>query len=88
VPRHVRSGTARLQHPAPPIGFDELTRREREIFGLIANGLSNAEIGLELYISETTVKTQVTHVFWKLNGRDRVQAVVLAYQTRLVEPDA
>jgi DNA-binding NarL/FixJ family response regulator len=78
----------RLPRPTPPKELDELTAREREIFRLIANGLSNAEIGQELHISETTVKTHVTHVFQKLNVRDRVQAVVLAYQTGVVEPDA
>ena len=78
----------RLPRPTPPEELDELTAREREIFRLIANGLSNAEIGRELYIGETTVKTHVTHVFQKLNVRDRVQAVVLAYQSGLVEPDA
>jgi DNA-binding NarL/FixJ family response regulator len=55
---------------------------------LIARGLSNAEIGQELYISDTTVKTHVTHILQKLNLRDRVQAVVLAYQTGLFEADA
>ena len=72
--------------PAPgrPRRFDELTAREREVFRLIALGLSNAEIGRELFISETTVKTHVTHVLQKLDLRDRVQAVVLAYQSGLV----
>jgi DNA-binding NarL/FixJ family response regulator len=65
-----------------------ISRREHEVFRLIARGLSNAEIGKELYISETTVKTHVTHILQKLNLRDRVQAVVLAYQTGIFEADA
>jgi DNA-binding NarL/FixJ family response regulator len=73
--------------PGPPKQLDELTSREREIFRLIADGLSNAEIGRELFISETTVKTHVTHVFQKLNVRDRVQAVILAYQSGLAGRD-
>ena len=58
-----------------------------EVLRLIARGLSNAEIGEELFISDTTVKTHVTHVFQKLNVRDRVQAVVLAYQAGIVDSD-
>ena len=58
------------------------------MFRLIARGLSNAEIGKELYISDTTVKTHITHILQKLDLRDRVQAVVLAYQTGLFETDA
>jgi DNA-binding NarL/FixJ family response regulator len=88
ITKRVIKQFVRLPHPTPPKELDELTAREREIFGLIANGLSNAEIGQQLYIGETTVKSHVTHVFQKLNVRDRVQAIVLAYQTGLVEPDA
>jgi len=55
---------------------------------LIANGLSNTEIAQELFITDTTVKTHVTHILQKLNLRDRVQAVVLAYQTGLFEADS
>jgi DNA-binding NarL/FixJ family response regulator len=73
----------RLPRPAAPKGFDELTARERDVFRLMADGLSNAEIGEALFISDTTVKTHITHVLAKLGLRDRVQAVVLAYQSGL-----
>ena len=59
-----------------------------EILRLIASGLSNGEIAGELYIGDTTVKTHVTHILQKLGLRDRVQAVVLAYQTGLFESDS
>jgi DNA-binding NarL/FixJ family response regulator len=75
----------RIPRPAPPKELDELTAREQDILLLIAGGLSNAEIGQQLYISETTVKTHVTHILQKLGLRDRVQAVVLVYQTGLFE---
>jgi DNA-binding NarL/FixJ family response regulator len=78
---------ARISRPTPPKEVEELTTREREVFRLITNGLSNAEIGQELYISETTVKTHVTRILQKLNLRDRVQAVVLAYQAGLFDAD-
>ena len=78
----------RIPRPEPPKELDELTAREQEILRLIARSLSNAEIGQELYISDTTVKTHVTHILQKLDLRDRVQAVVLAYQTGFFEGDA
>jgi DNA-binding NarL/FixJ family response regulator len=78
----------RIPRAAPPKQLDELTPREQDILLLIAGGLSNAEIGRQLYISETTVKTHVTHIFQKLGLRDRVQAVVLVYQTGLLEKRA
>jgi DNA-binding NarL/FixJ family response regulator len=88
VTRRVIKEFGRLPRRAVPKELDELSDREREVFRLVARGLSNAEIGQELFISETTVKTHVTHIFQKLKLRDRVQAVVLAYQTGAFEADA
>jgi DNA-binding NarL/FixJ family response regulator len=85
VTKRVIRQFARKRAAPPPKEFDELTAREREVLRLITNGLSNAEIGRELFISETTVKTHVTRVLQKLNLRDRAQAIVLAHQTGLFE---
>ncbi len=66
---------------------EELASREHEVLQLLAQGLSNAEIGTQLYIGETTVKTHVTRVLQKLNVRDRAQAIVVAHRTGLVDED-
>ena len=87
VTKRVIKEFTRLPRAEPPAEIEELTARELEIFGLIAEGLSNLEIGERLFIGETTVKTHVTHILQKLGLRDRVQAVVLAYRTGLVETE-
>jgi DNA-binding NarL/FixJ family response regulator len=85
ITKHVIKQFTRMPRPEPPRQLNELTERELDVFRLVARGLSNAEIARELYISDTTVKTHITHILMKLNLRDRVQAVVLAYQTGLFD---
>ena len=85
VTRNVIAHFTRQQRTPPPQALETLTPRELEVFRLIASGLSNAEIGRELFVSETTVKTHVTRLLQKLRVRDRAQAIVMAYQCRLFD---
>lgn len=83
IERFILAGPAAQEAPRE---LGELTPREREVLLLIAEGLSNAEIAARLYLSEATVKTHVNRLLAKLRLRDRVQAVVLAYETGLIKP--
>lgn len=85
VTRNVIAHFTRQQHQPPPRAVQALTAREMDVFRLIASGLSNAEIGQALFISDTTVKTHVTRLLQKLQLRDRAQAIVMAYQCNLFE---
>jgi DNA-binding NarL/FixJ family response regulator len=87
VTRRVIQRFVRTTRRAPPAELEELSERERDVFRLLARGLSNGEIGEQLYISEATVKTHVTHILQKLGLRDRVQAVVLAHETGVFDAE-
>jgi DNA-binding NarL/FixJ family response regulator len=90
VTRRVIEGfvAGRPAREGPPPELESLTARELEVLQALARGCSNAEIAKELFVSETTVKTHVARVLQKLSLRDRVQAVVLAYESGLVQPGA
>jgi DNA-binding NarL/FixJ family response regulator len=85
VERHARRDAARAVTNSKVAG---LTPRELEVLRLVARGLNNRELAQHLHLSEATVKTHVAHILTKLGLRDRIQAVVLAYETGLVEPAA
>ena len=85
VTRNVIAHFTRHQRQPPPQAVESLTPRELDVYRLIASGLSNAEIGRELFISDTTVKTHVTRLLQKLQVRDRAQAIVIAYQSGLFD---
>jgi len=90
VTRRLIEEFARQRSPvqASSKAMDSLTDREREVLKLLARGLSNLEIASELHVGEATVKTHVAHVLDKLELRDRVQAVILAYEVGLIKPGA
>jgi DNA-binding NarL/FixJ family response regulator len=90
-PSVTRTVIERMAHqPSPELGpvrqLDELTPREREVLELVARGLSNGEIAAELVIEESTVKTHVRRILTKLRLRDRIQAVIFAYESGLTRP--
>jgi len=88
VTRRLLERFASLPEERPTPSLSELTEREVEVLRLLASGLSNAELAERLFVSEATVKTHVSNLLHKLGLRDRVQAVILAYEAGLVRPSA
>ena len=86
VTKRLISEFAARPESAEPVGLDTLTEREVDVLRLVARGLSNAEIAQDLFLGETTVKTHVSRLLTKLGVRDRVQLVVVAYESGLVHP--
>jgi len=84
--RLIAEFAARTRPVRPVPGADELTQREREVVGLVAEGLSNDEIADRLFMSRSTAKTHATRAMTKLGARDRAQLVVFAFQSGLVRP--
>jgi DNA-binding NarL/FixJ family response regulator len=88
VTRRLIEEFARRPAAAPPPALDELTARARDVLDLVAQGLSNVEIAERLVVSAATVKTHVAHILMKLGVRDRVQAVILLYESGAITPGA
>ncbi len=88
IEQFARTPAAAAEPPEPAATTGDLSEREVEVLRLMARGLSNQEIASELYVSGTTVKTHVSHILTKLGVRDRVQAVVEAYDSGIVVPRA
>jgi DNA-binding NarL/FixJ family response regulator len=86
ITRRLIEQFATARPPAPATHLDQLSSREAEVFQLVARGLSNREIAERLFLGETTVKTHITRILTKLDLRDRVQVVVLAYEAGVITP--